>query len=142
MDQEFTPDQQKQVKKAKAILWIGLTVIVVVGLAVAVYFIFMNPIERGGDLADVSKANLNININEDIKANSNINTTADSGLSEAVQIQIKTYTNQACESNEDCGIFPCNNNTCLIQKCTCSCHCPESICGNDSSVALGYCLSN
>jgi len=40
MDQELTPGQQKQEKKAKAILWIGLVVIAAVGLAIVVYFIF------------------------------------------------------------------------------------------------------
>ena len=38
------PNQQDLVKKTKAKMWIGLIVIIVVGLAVAVYFILINPI--------------------------------------------------------------------------------------------------
>ncbi len=61
--QQPTPDQQKQVKKAKRILWFGLISIVVVGLAIAVYFVFINPIER-----DIISTNTNIvSTNEMVK---------------------------------------------------------------------------
>ena len=137
-------EQQKKeiIKKTKIKMWIGLVLIILVGLAITVYFVFLNPIERQGELTDVDKVNSSANINGDINANSNTNVTTDSGLSEDVQIQIQKYANQTCESDEECGMFPCNNNACLIKKCTCSCHCPESMCGSDDSVAPGYCLSN
>jgi len=40
MNQSLSPEQQKQVKKAKAILWIGIIGIIVIGLLVAIYFVF------------------------------------------------------------------------------------------------------
>jgi len=40
--QLLTPDQQKQVKKAKLILWLGLSVIMLAGLIVVFYLVFVN----------------------------------------------------------------------------------------------------
>lgn len=37
----LTPEQQKKVKKAKAILWIGIIGIIVIGSLVGVYFMFL-----------------------------------------------------------------------------------------------------
>ena len=57
-------DQQKQVKKAKAILWIGLILIVVVGLAIAVYFVFLKSEgEVVNNVNKVSNTNVVTNIN-------------------------------------------------------------------------------
>lgn len=57
MVQQSVPDQQKQVKKAKVILWIGLTLIVVVGVAIAVFFVFFKPVTDGGsDIASSGSA--------------------------------------------------------------------------------------
>ncbi|MBU0598572.1 hypothetical protein KKF61_06330 [Patescibacteria group bacterium] len=61
MPQEFTPEQQQRVKRAKHILWIGIVGIVVIGLAVAVYFMFV----QGGSKSDTN-INVNINVNTSI----------------------------------------------------------------------------
>ena len=41
MNQSLTPEQQKQVKKAKATLWVGIIAIIVIGLLITVYFVFL-----------------------------------------------------------------------------------------------------
>lgn len=38
---QFTPEQKAKVKKAKIILWLGITTIIVIGLLIAVYFVFV-----------------------------------------------------------------------------------------------------
>jgi len=38
-NQQPTPEQK--IKKAKFILWLGIIIIIVIGLAVAVYFVFL-----------------------------------------------------------------------------------------------------
>ena len=40
-NQKITPEQKQQIKKAKRTLWLGLGGIIIVGMAVAVYFIFL-----------------------------------------------------------------------------------------------------
>lgn len=47
MNQELTPEQKKQVTKSKAILWIGLIFIVLAGMAIAVYFVFVQAEDQG-----------------------------------------------------------------------------------------------
>jgi hypothetical protein len=50
-DKQPTPEQQKQIRKAKWTLWLGIFIIVFVGLAVAVYFLF---VKSAGEQGNVS----------------------------------------------------------------------------------------
>ena len=74
----------------------------------------------------ITNQNLNINTNQ------NTNATL---LSDETKLQIATYTDQSCTTDEDCGIFPCLVGICLVKECTCSCNCSGNICGGDDSVA-------
>ena len=55
-------EQKEIVKKFKIKMRIGLIAIVVVGLAIAVYFVFINPIERGDEIV-TNNSNITKNIN-------------------------------------------------------------------------------
>ncbi|MDP2684669.1 MAG: hypothetical protein Q8P20_06545 [bacterium] len=62
--QPLTPEQQKQIKKTKIKMWIGLVLIIVVGLTIAVYFVFINPIEKDEEVANANSIiNQNANVN-------------------------------------------------------------------------------
>jgi len=41
LQSKYTPEQQKQVKRAKVILWIGIVGIIVIGLLISIYFVFI-----------------------------------------------------------------------------------------------------
>ncbi len=78
------------------------------------------------------------NQNLNIDTNQNTNSVL---LSEDAKLQIATYTGQTCTTDDDCGIFPCLNGSCLIKECTCSCGCSGNECGGDDSEAPGYCIT-
>jgi len=85
-----------------------------------------------GDGVSVSDNALNVN--------SNINTNKQTNDGSAVNTQ--SYINKTCASHSDCGVFPCNNGVCWVKECTCSCRCPDSICGESGSAAPGYCITS
>jgi len=85
--------------------------------------------------------NTNVDANTNSISNINLNTNT-KVLSDEARSQIQTYTGQSCETDDDCGIFLCYNNECLVKECTCSCGCHGSECGADDSVAPGYCISS
>ncbi|MFA6098731.1 MAG: hypothetical protein WCV50_03070 [Patescibacteria group bacterium] len=66
MEKELTPEQIKQLKKAKLILWLGLFTIVFIGLITAVYFVFL---KQAG-------TNTNTNINSKVNTNKTLNTNS------------------------------------------------------------------
>ncbi|MFA5135175.1 MAG: hypothetical protein WC505_05345 [Patescibacteria group bacterium] len=64
---ELTPEQKKQLARSKAILWIGLTVIVLLGLAVAVYFVFLKSSDENLNTStDESTLNSNAEASQNI----------------------------------------------------------------------------
>lgn len=59
MDQQpLTPEQQKKVKKAKITLWLGIAVIVVIGLLIIVYFVFL----KESSVENTNTANTNTTV--------------------------------------------------------------------------------
>lgn len=63
-------------------------------------------------------------------------------LGESIDIADTEYFDgRTCDSNNDCGAFPCVNGGCLVKKCTCSCHCPGSVCGGHETPVPGYCTT-
>ncbi|MBU0598573.1 hypothetical protein KKF61_06335 [Patescibacteria group bacterium] len=61
MKKQLSPDQQQQVKKAKRTLWVGIIGIVVIGLAIAVYFMFLKDSTNTvvNNTNNVTKQNIN-----------------------------------------------------------------------------------
>lgn len=94
--QQPTPEQEKKIKGAKTKLWLGIIVIVVVGLLIAVYFVFLQSEE--GNTNNVVNSNTISNIN--IATNKNTNTAVSA---EPIQFP-DTKVGISCTDNEDCII--------------------------------------
>lgn len=69
MDSQLPIPEQK-IKKAKFILWLGIALIIIIGLVVAVYFVFMKTAGQGN--VNVAK---NVNISTNINTSANVNTS-------------------------------------------------------------------
>jgi len=63
-DKQPTPEQQKQIQKAKWTLWLGIFIIVFVGLAAAVYFLFVKSAGEEGNVNIEVNANTAIDISD------------------------------------------------------------------------------
>mgnify|MGYP001562938595 CR=1 FL=1 len=50
------------------------------------------------------------------------------------------YVNADCQSNQDCGPFPCENNKCLIKRCNFDSDCP-GLCGLNLTPVPGFCTT-
>jgi len=69
---QLTPEQEKKIKGAKMKLWLGIIIIVVVGLLIAVYFVFLN--SEDGNTNNVANSNS--------VSNTNAATNSDSSLTD------------------------------------------------------------
>jgi len=49
------------------------------------------------------------------------------------------FTDKVCTSNNDCGAYPCYENTCLVQACTDDSKCLVGTCGQHVTPVPGYC---
>jgi len=49
------------------------------------------------------------------------------------------FTGKACVSNNECGAYPCYENTCLIKECTDSSECSAGTCGQYVTPVPGHC---
>lgn len=85
MDNQQQPNPGQQVKRAKIILWLGIIIIIVVGLAVAVYFIFVKSPEKG-----------NVNVVKNVNTVTNIN---------KININVDTSDWQTVEYNYEPHVF-------------------------------------
>ncbi len=59
-------EKKEVLKKFKMKMWTGLSLIIIVGLFIAIYFIFINPIERDNEVT-----NINTIVNENVNNSSN-----------------------------------------------------------------------
>lgn len=110
--EQQTPEQLKQIKKAKWTMWLGIFIIMFVGLAAAVYFLFLQPVGEG-------------NINANTSTNTNV-------LSTVLEVQLANgKVSTQCQIDDDCILF---DSTKDLSEC-----CPAPTCdyyGDDKWIAV------
>lgn len=90
------PTPEQKIKQAKFILWLGIVLIIIIGLAVAVYFVFMKTAGQGNvNVAKnvnsiVSNTNTVSNTNKSANVSTNVNTEVNTNTAVANNTEIIT----------------------------------------------------